>query len=294
MNVDRALAVVTVTHNTKDITLGLLQSLHSDPDSSQWDVVIIDNESTDGTEAAIREQHPWVRVVRNQPQRGFAAGANQGIGMTTAPVVVILGPDVRPPVGALRRLRTILEASTEVAAVGPRILNPDRSFQRNGMFRPTPYTAFVTLANLARVPPFSREANRYYGAHLTGPPTQVEQLTAACLVMRRSAFEAVGPFDERFFVYCEDVDWCLRATDAGFRLMFVPAIEVVHEKAVTSRTNSAWVIRAYYRSLRLYYAKHHSTRSSLAARLFWTGGAYLKETAALAVNAVRSTKGLRY
>lgn len=290
---ETSLAIVTVTHNTRDVTLGLLQRLYSDPDSTNWDIVVIDNASTDGTEAAIRRHFPSVRVVRNDPQRGFAAGANQGIHLTSAPIIALVGPDVRPPAGALTRLAGVIVSDRTVAAAGPRMLNIDGSAQRNGMFRPSPYTALVILTGLSRIPPFSREADRYYGAGLDRGPVQVEQLTAACLLVRRSVFEAVGPFDERFFVYCEDVDWCLRAGGAGFRLMFVPDVEVVHEKSVTSRTNSAWVIRAYYRSLRLYYAKHH-TASSPAVRLFWLLGAHAKEIAALAANALRPRKGLRY
>lgn len=287
-------AVLVVSYDTRDLTLRLLDGLLHDGDHTGWEVVVLDNESSDGTADAVRRAHPWVRVLRNAPQRGFAAALNQGVRLTAAPAIVVVNPDTVVPPGAIGRLSAALDLGPRVAAVGPLIRQPDGRVQRQGHFRPRPYTALVVLLGLANLPVFKREAGRYYGDHAPGPPVPVELLPGTCLAFRRSAYERIGPFDERFFVYCEDVDWCIRAGADGWTLLFVPEVAIVHEKAASSRGDAARVIRLYYRSLRSFYEKHHAGGASPLARFAWRTGLSLKEGAALAANALRRRKGLRY
>lgn len=288
------LSVVSVVHDTRAAALRMLSSLGAEPAQRSWPVVIVDNESSDGLAEGVREVFPAARVIRNVPQRGFAAGLNSAIMSTETPFVAHVSPNtiVRP--GTLSRILTLMRSDPRIAAAGPLILSPDGRPQRHGMYRPRPFTALVVLAGLADVGPFRREAVRYYGSHAPGPSVDVEQLTAACLVIRRAAFEAVGPFDERFFIYAEDADWCLRASAAGWRIVFVPDVSVLHEKAATSKLRSRRVIRAYYRSMRAFYEKHYGRSSPLPLRAFWLGGSYVKEAVALLANALRRRKGLRY
>jgi len=288
------LSIVSVVHDTREAALRMLTSLGSDPDHTEWDVVVVDNESSDGLGASVRGRYPAARVIRNEPQPGFAAGLNGAIRSSATPLVAHVSPNTVVPPGTMRRLVAVMRSDPRIAAAGPLILGPDGRPQRHGMYRPRPFTALVVLAGLSAVPPFDREAERYYGIHRPGPPTDVEHLTAACLVIRRAAFDAIGPFDERFFVYAEDADWCLRASAAGWRIVFVPDVSVVHEKAATSRLRSGRVIRAYYRSMRAFYRKHYGAGSSMPARAVWLGGSYVKEAAALVANALRRTKGVRY
>ncbi|TMD41405.1 MAG: glycosyltransferase family 2 protein [Chloroflexi bacterium] len=289
----RDLAVVVVSHNTRRHVLALLDSLAADPEMSTWETVVIDNASTDGTVGAIASQHRSVHLMANNPQRGFAGALNQAAALTTAPFIVTVNPDARVPVGTFAHLLRVLKANPGVAAVGPLIRYPDGTVQRHGMFEPKPLTALVVLLGLERVPFFRHEAERYYGLHIRGAPTPVDHLTGACLMFRREAFDAVGGFDEdRFFLYCEDVDWCLRARQAGWKFLFVPEAEITHVKLAGAKTRGAFAIRQYYRSLRNFYAKHYG-RSPLARRALWFAGAYLQEFRALLVNAARG-KGLRY
>ncbi len=291
---DPALAVIVVTYNTRELALRHLQSLESDPDRISWDVLVIDNDSRDGTLEAIRKRHPWVRTVHNVPQRGFAAAVNQGVALTTAPLIATVNPDTIVPQGTFARLGERLGERPDVAAVGPLILDPSGRPQLQGLHRPRPLTALVVLAGLSRTPLFGGEAARYYGRHLPGPPREVEQLPGTCLLFRRDAFAAVGPLDERFFVYCEDVDWCRRATDAGWRLLFVPEVAITHQKAASSHGSSGHTIRLYYRSVRAYYAKHHAPGAPRVVNAFWYAGLRMKEGIALVANALRRDRGLRY
>lgn len=293
-NVTGELAVLIVAHNTREQIARLLASLEADPDHSAWDTVLVDNESADGTVELVRARYPWVRTVRNVPQRGYGAAVNQGVAMTTAPFVATVNPDTVLPPRALARLQDTVARDPAVAAAGPLIRFPDGRVQRQGLYPPRPLTALVLLLGLADAPLFRREAERYFGRHEPGPPREVELLPGTCVVFRREALASVGPLDERFFIYCEDVDWSIRARRAGWKLLFVPDVEIRHEKAAASRSASARTIRLYYRSLRAFYAKHHAAAAPLVVRLFWYAGARLKEAVALTANALRRDKRLRY
>lgn len=289
-----SLAVVVITHDTKVDTLALLASLARDPAWGSWEVVVVDNDSRDGTSDVITRRYPQVRRIVNRPQRGFAGALNQGVQATTADVIVTVNPDAVVQPGSPGRLLEVLATDERIAAVGPLIRFPNGTVQRHGMFHPRPLTAAVILLGLSDLPLFRSEAERYYGRHEPGPPVDVDSLTGACLMFRRTAYEDVGPFDERFFLYCEDVDWSLRARRRGWRLVFVPDVSIVHSKAVVSRTRSTFMIRHYYRSLRRYYGKNHAAQTQLPLRLFWYAAAYAKEAAALAADRARRQKGLRY
>lgn len=287
------LAVIVVTHQARARALATLDDLAADPDRPAWDVVLIDNASTDGTVAAVRERYPRVRTIRNDVGRGFAAAVNQGLAATATAAVAVITTGTRIPPGTLATLRATLDAGPGIGAAGPLIRHPDSTPQRHGLFRPSAFTALVVLLGLTRLPVFAGEARRYYGSHAPGPPCDVDQLSGACLVLNRDALEAVGGFDERFFLYCEDTDWCLRARAAGWRIRFVPDVAVTREKSASSRAASGETIRLYYRSLRRFYAKHHAT-TPLPIRALWSAGAYLTEWLELGSNALRRRKGLRY
>src|SRR2546426_3702472 len=134
------IAVVVVTHDTREHTVALLECLAADPASAGWELIVIDNDSSDGTERTVRERYPFVRLVRNGPQRGYAAALNQAIAASTALCIVAVNPDTRVPAGALERLRSVLESDEKVGAVAPLVRLSDGRRQRQGLFAPRPYT----------------------------------------------------------------------------------------------------------------------------------------------------------
>lgn len=286
------MAVVTVTRNTKAQLRALLDGLADDPGRVVAEVVVVDNDSTDGT-AEMAAAHPLrPRYLRNSPGRGFAAAVNQGFRETTAADVAIATASTRLDPGVLAALARVLREGERVGAVGPLIRGIDGVVQRHGLFAPRPLTAASVLLGLD-VGPFRRERERYYGPHRPGPAIDVDNLSGAMLVVRREAWEDVGGFDERFFLYCEDVDWSLRARERGWRLRFVPEVEVRREKSLTARGAGAESIRLYYRSLRAFYRKHHG-RSPLVVCALWLGGATAREWIDLGLDRAGFRKGLRY
>ena len=288
----REVAVVVVTRNTREQLHALLDGLADGGDLVR-EIVVVDNDSRDGTDRLVAEHPTHPKRIFNSPGRGFAAGINEGVRASSAPDVVVATASTRLTTSALAALRLELHSADGIAAVAPLIRGLDGAVQRHGLFAPRPLTALVVLLGLERFAMFRGEAERYYGPHRPGPAIDVDNISGACFMVRREAWEKVGEFDEQFFLYCEDVDWSLRAREAGWRLRFVPSVEVRREKSATARVDSVGSIRLYYRSLRAFYRKHHR-RDLLPVRALWLGGAYLREGTELLANRMRRQKGLRY
>jgi GT2 family glycosyltransferase len=220
------MAVVILNHNGGQDVIRCIRSVRLQ-DPSQ--IVVIDNASTDGSDASIAQRFKEVELVRNRRNVGFAAGANQGIALTTAPYVLLLNQDAIVDDGALAALAAALDGRLRAAAVGASVRNPDGTVQPTrrafpsisqsflhgivGVFRPNnPGTKGYTLidADLDELSP-------------------VDWVAMTATALRREAFDAVGGFDERYFFFVEDVDLCRRLTDAGWEVWFEPLAGVVHE-----------------------------------------------------------------
>lgn len=275
--------------------LASLDSVAREAAEHTAEIVVVDNASSDGTALEVARLVPAARLVRNEIGRGFAGAANQGIALTTAPAICLMTAGTRLAPGALGTLLRELDSQPRIAAAAPLIHGPGGAVQRHGLFRPRPLTAAIVLLGLADVGPFRAEARRYYGRHAPGPAIDADNLSGACLVLKRTALEEVGPFDaERFFLYCEDADWCLRARDRGWRLRFVPDALATRAKSASSARDSVGMIGQYYRSLRNFYRKHEAPRTNRLLNAAWMSASYAKQGAALVANALRSRKGLRY
>lgn len=192
------------------------------------DTVVVDNGSTDGTPDAIRERFPAVRVIEASND-GLAAGWNRGIAETDAEHVLVLNADAWLVEDALARLLAVADRHPRAAVVGPRLLNPDGTLQRSVRGYPTLWRLATEYFYLRKLAPGSRAVNAFYGAGFDHESErEVEWVMGACFLLRRSAYREVGPFDERYFLFSEEVDWMRRAGDAGWSVVFTPEARCVH------------------------------------------------------------------
>ena len=190
--------------------------------------IVVDNGSSDGTPDAVRERFPRVRVIEER-NRGLAAGWNRGIAETDAEHVLVLNADAWLVEDALARLVDAADRHPRAAAVGPRLLNPDGSLQRSVRGFPTTWRLATEYLYLRKLAPGSRALNAFYGAGFDHESErEVEWVMGACLLVRRAAYDEVGPFDERYFVFSEEVDWMRRAADRGWSVVFTPEARCVH------------------------------------------------------------------
>ncbi len=195
---------------------------------SEVETVVVDNGSTDGTLAFVREQFPRVTVVE-QANVGLAAGWNRGVERLDREFLLVLNADAWLENGALEGLLAAADRHPGAAAIAPRLLNPDGSLQRSVRGFPTVWRIATEYLYLRKFAPASGILNAFYGAGFDhASEREVEWAMGACMLIRSSAVAAVGSFDERFFLFSEEVEWMRRAADAGRPIVFTPHARCTH------------------------------------------------------------------
>ena len=219
---DARAACVVVTYDALPWIEQCLESV------AEVDTVVVDNGSGDGTVDVVRERFPAVRVIESE-NRGLSAGWNTGIRATASEHVLLLNADAWLLDGALSALVAAADRHPRAAAIGPRLENTDGTLQRSVRGYPTAWRLATEYLYLRKLAPRSRALNAFYGAGFDhAREREVEWLMGACLLIRRAVFDEVGPFDERYFLFSEEVDWMRRAADRGWSVVFTPDARCVH------------------------------------------------------------------
>ena len=249
------LSIIIVTYNSTGHIDECLRSLVENRPAVDHEIVVVDNASTDGTAAAIRARWNGVRVIDAGANLGFARANNLGIQQTFGELILLLNPDTSIPARAVDMLVGALETRPDVAIAGPRLVNADGhaelSFGR--MMSPL---AEVRQKALVRGSERGGPIAMYVES-MTRRERDVDWVSGACLLVRRTDAESVGLMDERYFMYAEDVDFCAAVRARGRRVLFYPAAEIVHIRGQSRATASAAAERAYRRSQMAFYDKHH-------------------------------------
>ncbi|MBI3048982.1 MAG: glycosyltransferase family 2 protein [Acidobacteria bacterium] len=277
-------SAIVVNYNAGMEIRRALQSIAGEFGPADWEAVVVDNASCDGSGDIAGEFGPRVRLLRNERNVGFARGVNQGLAATSGPLVLIMNPDCRLIEGAFASLRRELERSETCAMTGPRILDPDGSEQGNARGDPDMFTGLFGRTTLLRraLPglPVSRRNVISDAAVRKGKTSvKVDWLSGACILARRASLHAVHGFDERYFLYWEDADLCRRLRSQGFEVRYVPGATAVHRVGQSSRNARAAAIRAFHESAYLYYATHvaaHSWPRRLLARALLSARCWLR------------------
>ena len=250
------LSIVIVTFNSKADIGRCLESLVASAPRTPHEILVVDNASTDGTADLVRAQWPQVRVVDAGGNAGFARANNIGIRLSAGELVLLLNPDTVANGAAVDGLVACLDAHRDVAAVGPRIVDghgrAELSF--GPMISPLAEARQKLLVvghDRGWAPITSVVERRTRQSH------DVDWVSGACLMARRTDLEAAGLFDERFFLYTEDVDLCATLRATGQRVHFLASVSIVHHRGRSGASAPAATRRAYRRSHLAFYEKHH-------------------------------------
>lgn len=226
------------------------------------EVVVVDNASTDNSLQLLEQAFPGcpsLLVIRNPVNQGFASACNTGAARASATHLLFLNPDCLLDPGAAAALVQALESDTSVGMVGALLLNLDGTEQGGGRRAvPTPWRSFVRAFGLSRFA--NRWPKLFFDFHLhkrplPDHPIEVEAISGACLLVRKSTMLEIGPWDEGYFLHCEDLDLCLRLTRAGKKILFVPGARVLHYKGVSSRDRPIFVEWHKHRGMIRFYRK---------------------------------------
>jgi len=251
------LSVVVVDYNAGEYLQACLRSVLEHAGGAELQIVVVDNASTDGSARSAKEAFPQVALVETGENRGFAAGVNVGIRATTAPYVLVLNPDAEIWEGTLAGLVKLADERPRAGAIGPMIRNSDGTVYPSGRMVPSIGTA-VGHAFLGAVLPANRWSRRYHIADWDRTTErEVDWISGAAFLVRRTALDRVGLLDERFFLYAEEVDLFKRLREGGWTIDFTPELEVLHEQGVsTGRSRRMHLIHS--ESVYRYFEKHHA------------------------------------
>lgn len=248
-------SAVVVSFNTKGELLACLRSLEAQSERL-LEIIVVDNASEDGSAQAVRAAFPAARVIQNPTNEGFARASNRGLREARGRYVLMLNSDAELRGGALAALLRHLEADPGVAAAGPRTRSPDGAAQVSFGPRLTPRSEW-RQGRLVRGVKRGAAWARREAERLASAPREPDWISGSCLLARLEALQAVGYFDEGFFLYEEDADLCLRLRQAGWRIAFTPAAEVIHRLGSSMAKAPALSRIEYQRSHLRYYRKHN-------------------------------------
>jgi GT2 family glycosyltransferase len=283
---DCQLSVLIVNYNTGSLLRKCLDSVWPQLPPG-CEVFVVDNASTDGSLEGLEAAFPGLRVIRNINNDGYARANNQALRLASGQYALLLNPDVTLEPGALAAAIAYLDAQPDVGILGPRILRPDgrldpparRSFK-------TPATYLYKMLGLSRLFPRHRRFGRYYLSYLDEMATaDVDSVVGAFLLVRREVIERVGLLDERFFMYCEDEDWCWRAKQAGWRVVYYPGAVVRHCRGSSTAKHPFRMAYHLHRSYFLYHRKNIAPRYPAVVNAAVYAGIALGLVTALATRA---------
>jgi len=255
-------SVVIVTYNALPWIERSLESL----EGTGAEAIVVDHGSSDGTLGLVRERFPAARVIE-QENRGLGGGSNTGMRAASGRYYLLLNSDAWLNEGALEKLVAFADEHPEAAVVGPRLLNPDGSLQRSVRGFPSVWRLATEYFFLRKLAPRSRALNAFYaGGFDHDSVREAEFVMGSAMLVRRDAADAVGLFDEEFFMFNEESDWCYRFLAAGWKVLFYPEAEVFHVGAATTRQNWQRNYREQMVSHLRFLAKHEGMREAERAR----------------------------
>jgi N-acetylglucosaminyl-diphospho-decaprenol L-rhamnosyltransferase len=256
------LSIIIVNWNTRDLLARCLASVYAHLPQAEAEVLVVDNGSTDDSPTMVREFFPLARLIRNSQNVGFARANNQAMQECIGQSILLLNSDTEVKPGALDGLLQVMEQYPEAGAAGSRLLNPDGTLQCSCYPAPTLSREFWRMLHLDVLWPYGSYRMTDWNLDM---PREVDSVSGACLLLRRTALDQVGLLDEDYFFYSEEVDLCYRLRRAGWRIYWTPQAQVVHYGGQSSRQlRDEMFLRLYWGKI-AYFRKHHGR---LSARLY--------------------------
>ncbi len=261
------LSVVIVNYNVKFFLEQCLISVLKAIDSINSEIIVVDNNSIDGSVKMLKDRFPQVQIIENKDNLGFSRANNQAIQICKGEYILLLNPDTLLEDDTLKKVITFADSKPDAGGIGVKMIDgKGRFLPESKRSLPTPEVAFYKIFGLARLFPHSRKFGKY---HLTYLPSdkihEVDVLSGAFMLLRKTVIEKIGMLDDRFFMYGEDIDLSYRITKAGFKNYYYPETRIIHYKGESTKKSSVNYVFVFYKAMIIFAKKHFSQKN---ARLF--------------------------
>jgi O-antigen biosynthesis protein len=264
------LSVIIVNYNVRHFLEQCLYSVRKASGKISCEIIVVDNNSADGSDEMIARLFPDVKLIRNTENKGFSAANNQAIRIAGGSFILLLNPDTLVEEDAFYRCIEFMNNQHQAGALGVMMINGNgRLLPESKRAVPTPETAFFKMAGLSSLFPRSAYFNRYYLGHLDSSATaETEIISGAFMFIRKEALDKTGLLDESFFMYGEDIDLSYRILKAGYKNYYFPDVRIIHYKGEsTSKENINYVVQ-FYKAMLIFAEKHFTGNVSRSYLLF--------------------------
>lgn len=285
------LSICILTYNSKSYLRDCLDSIRAFPPKGEYEIIVADNNSTDGSQQMLEEEYPEVQLIRNEGNLGFTKPNNQMLHLAKGEFLLLLNPDTKIIEDCFNPQLDYLKAHPEVGICIPKVLNEDGSFQKQSRRgEPRPLEVFGYFTGLGKLFPNNKRLNGYLMTWL--PEDEIAEVSAvsgSCMFIRRETWQAVGDLDETFFAYQEDSDYCIRASKLGWKVVYLPISKIIHYGGKGGSGVKPWKsIFEWHRSYYLFYKKHYAKEYFFLFNWFYYLLMLLKFASALLINLFKS------
>lgn len=264
------LSIIILNYNTRQLTLDCLQSVYASTTSFSYEVIVIDNNSKDDSVQHIQQQYPMVTLIANDDNVGFSRANNQGIRIAQGRYILLLNSDTIVEPDTLDIMIRFMDEQPKVGASGCKVVLPDGSLDkacRRGF--PTPSASFYYAFGFSKLFPNNPRFNQYQLGFMDPDGSYpIDCLVGAFMLVRREAIDQVGMLDEEFFMYGEDIDWCYRIKEAGWKNYYYAETKITHYKGASSRRKPFKIIYEFHRAMYLFHRKHYRKKYSFITNGF--------------------------
>lgn len=261
-----------VNLNARDVLFNCLKSIPDSLNDQSFEVIIIDNNSSDNSQLMVKTFYKDYQIIQNRRNEGYTRALNKGLIKAKGDYLVVLNPDTILQKKSITKLVNALKNNKNIGVVGPKVINEDGTFQkscRRGLAKPQ--AVFSYFLGLSKLFPHNKMFTGYQLTHLDeNEENEVYGVSGSCMVIKRMVIEDIGYFDERYFAYQEDSDYCLMAINKGWKILYLPSAQIIHKGGIGgSNSVPMKAIFEWHKSYYLYYEKHFQKNYLLIFNLFY-------------------------
>jgi GT2 family glycosyltransferase len=254
------LSIIIISYNTRDELARCVNSIFENTHEISFEVIVVDNNSQDGSPDMIEKEHPEIRLIKNQDNFGFARANNQAIDISQGHYIFMLNSDTLVPPLSISRMVNFLDGNSNAGVVGAKMLNPDYTLQRTARRFPTPMAFFFGRKTLlTKIFPKNKYSRKYLmlETDYCEEPYEVDWVSGGALMVKKEAINQVGVLDEIFFMYWEDAEFCFRMKEWGWKVFCLPSAPIIHYEGRSSNNEKLKLIMYFNKGAYLFYRKHY-------------------------------------